>query len=182
MTEQINTDYDAVIENRNKNLSVVSFGKCMEILRKGIKQNSPLAVQIRTVLNTEYKDKENIERLNKFMKKLGLKNLIGNSKKDHSVIEILNRVTSIRNKTRGHGTPSKVEWEFCDSRFIIHFFVHSLLPISAKIFLTRDFNKPIYLNYNHGGVLVADTEVIDAAQWKLTFDYTQRSIFKKCKR
>ena len=183
MTEQINTEYEAVIENRNKNLSVVSFGKCMEILRKGIKHNSPLAMQIRTVLNTEYKDKGNIERLNKFMKKLGLKNLIGNSKKDHSVIEILNRVTSIRNKTRGHGTPSKVEWEFYVTLDLLSiFFVHSLLPISAKIFSKAAFfNKPIYLNYNHGGVLVADTEVIDAAQWKLTFDYTQRSIFKDVK-
>lgn len=183
MVEQASVDDNSTIEYRNKNLSSVSFGKCMNMLRTGIKQNTPLATEIRTVLNTEYKDKDNIARLDKFMRKLGLKNLIGNSKNNHTVLEILNRITSIRNKTRGHGTPSKVDWEFYVALDLLSvFFVHSLLPISAKIYSKAAFlNEPIYLNYNYGGVLVADTEVIDAAQWKLTFDYTQRSIFKDVK-
>lgn len=180
ITEMAHSQYESTIEYRNQELQVVSFGKCMQILRKGISEDKPIAQQVKTVVNSKYKDEENMKRLKQFITKLGFK---GSVKQSPSLMDILDYMVFIRNKTRGHGTPSKVDFEFYVALDLISvFIVHSLLPLSVKIFSKLEFlNKPIYLNYNCGGVIVADTEVIEKKQWENTFDYNQRSIFTNVK-
>jgi hypothetical protein len=94
----------------------ISFGTCVDYLARWKKSdvNSTLSIletRIKNYLDINYIDYENIENLISF-----LKNLNPNAKVKHthkpSVIDLLWWMVAIRNKTRGHGTPSKVDYQF----------------------------------------------------------------------
>jgi hypothetical protein len=81
----------------------------------------------------------------------------------------------IRNKTRGHGTPSKVEFDFYVTLDLISIFiVHCISKIEVETFSRQIINdKEWLLYYNAGGNVILHP--LDSSEnldyWKDSFDW-----------
>jgi hypothetical protein len=135
---------------RNDKLKNISFGICLQILREGKKTIHPLQSEINNILDFKYEDEENMEKLRYFLKELGLKTSVSSKP---SIQEIFDYMVFIRNKTRGHGTPSKVDWDFyvCLDKICI-FLVSKCSDIPIEIFgKIKLGDEDILINYHKSG-------------------------------
>lgn len=100
------------VSNEFFDTKAISYGSCVDFLARFSKnnpQNLILERKIICFLNHTYTDEENLKSLVGFLK------LINPNKKyssKPSCIELNWWLVEVRNKTRGHGTPSKVPFDF----------------------------------------------------------------------
>lgn len=163
------------IEDRNSKYSQLSFGPCVGYLRaiteKG--QLNTFEKTIKELLKTKYTDSDNFERLRKYL----ITDLHYDKKvsDEPTLFDLFNYMAYIRNKTRGHGTPSKVEFEFYVTLDLISIFiVHCISKIEIETFSRQTINdKEWLLYYNAGGNVVLhplDTNE-NLEYWKDSFDW-----------
>ena len=163
------------IQDRNSKHSQLSFGPCVGYLRiiteKG-KLNT-FEKTIKELLKTKYTDIDNFERLRKYL----ITDLHYDKKvsDEPTLFDLFNYMAYIRNKTRGHGTPSKVEFEFYVTLDLISIFiVHCISKIEIETFSRQTINeKEWLLYYNAGGNVVLhplDTNE-NLEYWKDSFDW-----------
>jgi hypothetical protein len=166
------------VEDRNKFYSKLSFGPCIGFLRDNVvgKKNSKINEFEKTVkelLEMKYSDSENCVRLKKYLvEDLHYDKEI---KDEPTLFDLFNYMAYIRNKTRGHGTPSKVEFEFYVTLDLISIFiVHCISKIEIETFSRQIINeKEWLLYYNAGGNVILhpldSNENLD--YWKDSFDW-----------
>ena len=162
------------IEDRNK-LNQLSFGPCVGFLRTLTEKGTLNAFEksIKELLKTKYTDSDNFERLRKYL----ITDLHYDKKvsDEPTLFDLYNYMAHIRNKTRGHGTPSKVEFEFYVTLDLISIFiVNCISKIEIETFSRQIINeKEWLLYYNAGGNVILhplDTnENLD--YWKDSFDW-----------
>jgi hypothetical protein len=124
----------------------ISFGTCTDYLSRWKNQYksqdiSILGNSINSFLNVRYQDEENIVELIKFLKQLNPNKQVKYSRKP-DMIELLKWIVFIRNKTRGHGTPSKVDYQFylCLEKTIL-FILSSATEMKIKPCFRANFNE-----------------------------------------
>lgn len=164
------------IQDRNKFYSKLSFGPCIGFLRDNIIKKSKkneFEKTVKELLEIKYNDSDNFERLKKY--------LITDLHYDKEVNDepnlndLFNYMAYIRNKTRGHGTPSKIEFEFYVTLDLISIFiVHCISKIQLESYSRQIINeKEWLLYYNAGGNVVLHpldkNENLD--YWKDSFDW-----------
>jgi hypothetical protein len=93
----------------------ISFGSCTDFLSRWIKtlesKNSILGNLICEFLDSSYDDSKNVDKLIEYIKKLN-PNISTKYSRKPNILELSKWLVNIRNKTRGHGTPSKVDYSF----------------------------------------------------------------------
>lgn len=163
------------IEDRNTKYSQLSFGPCVGFLRTISEKGKLNAFEksIKVLLKTKYTDSDNFERLKKYL----ITDLHYDKKvsDEPTLFDLFNYLAYIRNKTRGHGTPSKVEFEFYVTLDLISIFiVHCISKIEIETFSRQIINdKEWLLYYNAGGNVVLhplDTNE-NLEYWKDSFDW-----------
>ena len=163
------------IEDRNTKYSQLSFGPCVGFLRTISEKGKLNAFEksIKELLKTKYTDSDNFERLRKYL----ITDLHYDKKvsDEPTLFDLFNYMAHIRNKTRGHGTPSKVEFEFYVTLDLISIFiVHCISKIEIETFTRQIINdKEWLLYYNAGGNVVLhplDTNE-NLEYWKDSFDW-----------
>jgi hypothetical protein len=165
------------VEDRNK-LKQLSFGPCIGFLRSNIiaKKNRDLnefEKTIKELLEIKYTDSVNFERLKKYL--ITDLHYDKDVKDDPNLNDLFNYMAHIRNKTRGHGTPSKVEFEFYVTLDLISIFiVNCISKIEVETYSRQIINdKEWLLYYNAGGNVVLNpldiNENLD--YWKDSFDW-----------
>ena len=100
----------------NFDTKAISFGTCVDYLARWKKGNNIdtiaiLKSKVIDYLDTVYMDDTNLEELISFLKNMNPNAKVKYSRKP-TVIDLFGWLTYIRNKTRGHGTPSKVDYQF----------------------------------------------------------------------
>ncbi len=165
------------VEDRNK-LKQLSFGPCISFLRNNIiakknRNQNAFERAIKELLEIKYTDLENYIRLKKY--------LISDLNYDYEISDVptlydlFNYMAYIRNKTRGHGTPSKVEFEFYVTLDLISIFiVNCISKIEIETFSRQTINeKEWLLYYNAGGnVVLHPLEPNENLKyWKDSFDW-----------
>jgi hypothetical protein len=166
------------VEDRNKFYSKLSFGPCVGFLRGNVigKKNRDLNEFEKTVkelLEIKYTDSDNFERLRKYL----ITDLHYDKKvsDEPTLFDLFNYMAYIRNKTRGHGTPSKVEFEFYVTLDLISIFiVNCISKIEIETFSRQTINKKEWLlYYNAGGnVVLHPLEPNENLEyWKDSFDW-----------
>jgi hypothetical protein len=135
----------------------ISFGSCADFLSRWINtsesSDSILGNRIATFLITPYNDSENVETMIGFIKKLNPNTSTKYSRKP-KMLELTRWLVNIRNKTRGHGTPSKVDYDFyaCLEKVIL-FMVSEISKTDIKPCLRTIFdNQEWTINYSLGGL------------------------------
>lgn len=163
------------IEDRNTKYSQLSFGPCVGFLRTISEKGKLNAFEksIKVLLKTKYTDSDNFKRLKKYL----ITDLHYDKKvsDEPTLFDLFNYLAYIRNKTRGHGTPSKVEFEFYVTLDLISIFiVHCISKIEIETFSRQTINeKEWLLYYNAGGNVVLhplDTNE-NLEYWKDSFDW-----------
>lgn len=105
-------DTNYKVSNEFFDTKAISYGSCVDYLARFSKNSAQkfiLEQKIIRFLNHTYTDEENLKSLVEFLK------LINPNKKYSSkptCIELNWWLVEVRNKTRGHGTPSKVPFDF----------------------------------------------------------------------
>jgi hypothetical protein len=93
----------------------IAFGSCADFLARWKKKNTVNATilgnRISNLLDVVYEDEENIETLISFIRLMNPGVSAKYSKKP-TLMELSWWLVTVRNKTRGHGTPSKVDYKF----------------------------------------------------------------------
>lgn len=163
------------IQDRNSKYSQLSFGPCVGYLRTISEKGKLNAFEksIKALLKTKYTDSDNFERLKKYL----ITDLHYDKKvsDEPTLFDLFNYMAYIRNKTRGHGTPSKVEFEFYVTLDLISIFiVHCISKIEIETYCRQIINdKEWLLYYNAGGNVVLhplDTNE-NLEYWKDSFDW-----------
>jgi hypothetical protein len=95
-------------EGWNKELSFGDFVNNLDKLLK-LANSSPITNCIESLLQTKYTDKKSIELLSKLLRYYGWKDKINS---EPNIRQLFTFMSFVRNKTRGHGIPSKVDFEF----------------------------------------------------------------------
>lgn len=172
------------VQNRNKSYSKLSFGPCVGFFRDNIIKKSKKNEFEKTVieiLEIKYTDSVNFERLKKYLiTDLHYEYEVSD---DPSLIDLFNYMAHIRNKTRGHGTPSKVEFEFYVTLDLISIFiVNCISKIEVETYSRQIINdKEWLLYYNAGGNVVLHpldkNENLD--YWKDSFDWNYLNIMEE---
>jgi hypothetical protein len=163
------------VQSRNEKYSQLSFGLCIGFLRTITEKNklNKFEKTIKFILNTKYTDSENCTRLKKYM--LDDLHYDKEVKTKPTLFDLFNYMAYIRNKTRGHGTPSKVEFDFYVTLDLISIFiVHCLSKIEIETYSRQIINeKEWLLHYNVGGnVILHPLEQKDNFEyWKESFDW-----------
>ena len=139
------------------NSEAISFGSCADFLSRWVNTSesfhSILGNRISAFLNSPYYDSENVEKLIGFIKKLNPNTSAKYSRKPN-MLELSKWLVNIRNKTRGHGTPSKVDYDFyaCLEKVIL-FMVSEISKIDIKPCLRTIFdNQEWTIDYSLGGL------------------------------
>ena len=163
------------IQSRNKYYSKLSFGPCVGFLRTIIEKGTLNVFEklIKELLEIKYNDSENYIRLKKYLvEDLHYDKEI---KDEPTLFDLFNYMAYIRNKTRGHGTPSKVEFEFYVTLDLISIFiVHCISKIEIETFSRQTINeKEWLLYYNAGGNVVLHPldPNVNLNYWKDSFDW-----------
>ena len=163
------------IQDRNKYYSKLSFGPCVGFLRTIIEKGTLNVFEklIKELLEIKYNDSENYIRLKKYLvEDLHYDKEI---KDEPTLFDLFNYLAHIRNKTRGHGTPSKVEFEFYVTLDLISIFiVHCISKIEIETFSRQIINDKEWLLYfNAGGNVILHP--LDSNEnieyWKDSFDW-----------
>ena len=163
------------VEDRNAKYTQLSFGPCVGFLRTISEKGKLNAFEksIKELLKTEYTDNNNFERLKKYL----ITDLHYDKKvsDEPTLFDLFNYMAYIRNKTRGHGTPSKVEFEFYVTLDLISIFiVNCISKIEIETFSRQTINdKEWLLYYNAGGnVVLHPLEPNENLEyWKDSFDW-----------
>jgi hypothetical protein len=163
------------VEDRNAKYSQLSFGPCVGFLRTLTEKGTLNAFEksIKELLKTKYTDSDNFERLRKYL----ITDLHYDKKvsDEPTLFDLFNYMAYIRNKTRGHGTPSKVEFEFYVTLDLISIFiVNCISKIEIETFSRQTINeKEWLLYYNAGGnVVLHPLEPNENLEyWKDSFDW-----------
>jgi hypothetical protein len=128
---------------------------------------------VKVILKTEYSDAVNFSRLRKYLlEDLHYDKAVSDSP---TLFDLFNYLGYIRNKTRGHGTPSKVEFEFYVTLDLISIFItHCLSKIEFETYTRQTIQeKEWLLYYNAGGNVVLhpldESENLD--YWEQSFDW-----------
>ncbi len=165
------------IEDRNK-LKQLSFGPCVGFLRSNIMDKKSRDLNefektVKELLEIKYTDSDNFERLKKYL--ITDLHYDKDVKDEPALFELFNYLAHIRNKTRGHGTPSKVEFEFYVTLDLISIFiVNCISKIEIETFSRQTINKKEWLlYYNAGGnVVLYPLEPNENLEyWKDSFDW-----------
>jgi hypothetical protein len=165
------------IEDRNK-LKQLSFGPCVGFLRSNIidkksRDLNEFEKTVKELLEIKYTDSDNFERLKKYL--ITDLHYDKDVKDEPALFELFNYLAYIRNKTRGHGTPSKVEFEFYVTLDLISIFiVNCISKIEIETFSRQTINeKEWLLYYNAGGnVVLHPLEPNENLEyWKDSFDW-----------
>ena len=133
----------------------ISYGSSVDFLRRFINQyaddeTSISRVKIIKYLQIRYDDNQNIEKIIHFLKTLN-PNRKFTRKPD--LIELHTWLVEVRNKTRGHGTPSKVNFEFYVAvEKIILFMVAEFANLNFKLYYKSRINDIMWtFDMSHGG-------------------------------
>ena len=163
------------IQERNTKYAQLSFGPCVGFLRTISEKGKLNAFEksIKKVLKTKYTDSENCQRLKKYL--ITDLHYDKDVKEEPTLFDLFNYMAYIRNKTRGHGTPSKVEFEFYVTLDLISIFiVHCISKIQVETFSKQVINdKEWLLYYNAGGNVILHPLNPDEnlEYWKDSFDW-----------
>ena len=165
---------DSILE-RNTKYTQLSFGPCVGFLRTITEKGKLNAFEknIKELLKTKYTDIENCKRLKKYLiTDLHYDKVV---KDEPTLFDLFNYLAYIRNKTRGHGTPSKVEFEFYVTLDLISIFiVHCISKIDVETYSRQTINeKEWLLYYNAGGnVILHPLDPNENLEyWKVSFDW-----------
>ena len=166
---------EAKVNFRNQKYEQLSFGVCIGFLRELLQRNklNKFEKSVKAILKTEYSDAVNFSRLRKYLiEDLHYDKAVSDSP---TLFDLFNYLGYIRNKTRGHGTPSKVEFEFYVSLDLISIFItHCLSKIEFETYTRQTIQeKEWLLFYNAGGNVVLhplDKEE-NLEYWEHTFDW-----------
>ena len=161
---------------RNEKHKLLSFGVCIGFLRDNLiegKKLNEFEKSVKAILKTQYSDSENFSRLRKYLlEDLHYDKAVGDSA---TLFDLFNYLGFIRNKTRGHGTPSKVEFEFYVTLDLISIFItHCLSKIELETFTRQTIQeKEWLLYYNAGGNVVLHplNELENLDYWEQSFDW-----------
>ena len=163
------------IQDRNTKYGQLSFGPCVGFLRTITEKGKLNAFEksIKELLKTKYSDIDNSIRLKKYLiNDLHYDKVV---KEEPTLFDLFNYMAYIRNKTRGHGTPSKVEFDFYVTLDLISIFiVHCISKIEVETFSRQIINdKEWLLYYNAGGNVILHP--LDSSEnldyWKDSFDW-----------
>jgi hypothetical protein len=163
------------IQDRNAKYTQLSFGPCVGFLRTITEKSKLNAFEklIKELLKTKYTDSENSQRLKKYL--ITDLHYDKEIKDEPALFDLFNYMAYIRNKTRGHGTPSKVELEFYVTLDLISIFiVHCISKIEIETFSRQLINeKEWLLYYNAGGnVILHPLDPNENLEyWKESFDW-----------
>jgi hypothetical protein len=109
------SDYVVIDNELSFDTKAIAFGSCADFLARWKKTNSVNATilgnRISNLLDVVYEDEENVESLISFIRLMNPGVSAKYSKKP-TLMELSWWLVTIRNKTRGHGTPSKVDYKF----------------------------------------------------------------------
>lgn len=111
---------------------------------------SPITDKIRILLRKKYTDPEGFAQFKKVLKEYGWTTSIPDSVE---LEKLMDYMVFIRNKTRGHGTPSKIPIEFyvCLDKLSL-FLLHGLMELEFGIFVSTRFEEEDWLvNLSSGG-------------------------------
>ena len=113
-----------------------------------------IANQLKKKLIIKEEIKKHFERLKKYL--ITDLHYDKEIKDEPNLYDLFNYMTYIRNKTRGHGTPSKVEFEFYATLDLISIFiVNCISKIEIETFSRQLINqKEWLLYYNAGGNVI----------------------------
>jgi hypothetical protein len=95
-------------ESWNKDLSFGDFVSNLDQLLKA-EDGGPILTRIRNLMNVKYEDKEGMKLFSKLLLFYGWKDKIP---AEPTVQKLIALMSFLRNKTRGHGIPSKVDFDF----------------------------------------------------------------------
>jgi hypothetical protein len=178
-------DKEGKVNFRNETYGQLSFGICIGFLRNLMERRklNEFEKSVKAILKTEYSDSENFSRLRKYL----LEDLHYDKAVSDSPIlfDLFNYLGFIRNKTRGHGTPSKVEFEFYVTLDLISIFItHCLSKIEFETYTRQTIQeKEWLLHYNAGGNVVLhpldESENLD--HWEQSFDWRYLDKMKAAK-
>lgn len=163
------------IQDRDAKYGQLSFGPCVGFLRI-ITEKGKLNLfekSIKTILRIKYTDSENCNRLKKYL--VDDLHYDKEIKDEPTLFDLFNYMAYIRNKTRGHGTPSKVEFDFYVTLDLISIFiVHCISKIEVETFGRQIISdKEWMLYYNAGGNVILHplnpNENLD--YWRDSFDW-----------
>jgi hypothetical protein len=168
-------DQENKVNFRNETYGQLSFGVCIGFLRSLTERRklNEFEKSVKTILKTEYSDAVNFSRLRKYLlEDLHYDKAVTDSP---TLFDLFNYLGFIRNKTRGHGTPSKVEFEFYVTLDLISIFItHCLSKIEFETYTRQTIHeKEWLLFYNAGGNVVLHTlnENENLDYWEQSFDW-----------
>jgi hypothetical protein len=168
-------DQENKVNFRNETYGQLSFGVCIGFLRSLTERRklNKFEKSVKTILKTEYSDAVNFSRLRKYLlEDLHYDKAVTDSP---TLFDLFNYLGFIRNKTRGHGTPSKVEFEFYVTLDLIAVFItHCLSKIEFETYTRQTIHeKEWLLFYNAGGNVVLHplNEEENLEYWEHTFDW-----------
>ena len=168
-------DKEEKVKFRNEAYGQLSFGICIGFLRNLLERRklNEFEKSVKAILKTEYSDSENFSRFRKYLlEDLHYDKAVNDSP---TLFDLFNYLGFIRNKTRGHGTPSKVEFEFYVTLDLISIFItHCLSKIEFETYTRQTIHeKEWLLYYNAGGNVVLhpldESENLD--YWEQSFDW-----------
>jgi hypothetical protein len=174
------------IQDRNTKYGQLSFGPCVGFLRTITEKGKLNAFEksIKELLKTKYSDIDNSIRLKKYLiNDLHYDKVV---KEEPTLFDLFNYMAYIRNKTRGHGTPSKVEFDFYVTLDLISIFiVHCISKIEVETFSRQIINdKEWLLYYNAGGNVILHP--LDSSEnldyWKDSFDWNYLDKMEEAKK
>ncbi len=178
-------DQENKVNFRNETYGQLSFGICIGFLRNLMERRklNEFEKSVKAILRTEYSDAVNFSRLRKYLlEDLHYDKAVNDSP---TLFDLFNYLGYIRNKTRGHGTPSKVEFEFYVTLDLISIFItHCLSKIEFETYTRQTIQeKEWLLYYNAGGNVVLhplnESENLD--YWKQSFDWQYLDKMKTAK-
>ena len=168
-------DKEEKVKFRNETYGQLSFGICIGFLRNLLERRklNEFEKSVKAILKTEYSDSENFSRFRKYLlEDLHYDKAVNDSP---TLFDLFNYLGFIRNKTRGHGTPSKVEFEFYVTLDLISIFItHCLSKIEFETYTRQTIHeKEWLLFYNAGGNVVLHplNEEENLDYWEHTFDW-----------
>lgn len=122
-------------EGWNKELSFGDFVSNLENLLKS-NNNELITKRIKTFWQLKYRDKQGIELFNKILKYYRWSDKLNS---EPTIQQLFKYMNFIRNKTRGHGIPSKIDFDFY---FVLEklsvFLVHSVKELGFELFVSTN--------------------------------------------
>ncbi len=154
----------------------LAFGDYNQKLKKMLKESNPedlITSRINSMLKIKYEDKEGVELFKKVLKEYGWNTTIPDR---IAIGELIEYMIFIRNKTRGHGTPSKIPIEFyiCLDKLTL-FLINGLKNLEFGIFINTYFEEENWLvNLSSGGCPKLFPIYVKSGDLSIYFPISQR--------